>query len=227
MPLFCESTQWELQKKGHLAPKVVLYYRDYPGSKTPEFKAVTTISTSMASILAVLLDTNACNEWIHQCKKSFPIRVINPMEQYIYQINQLPFVKDRDIILHTTLNFFKEAKKILITLNATPDFCNKTSPTRPENCNQIDLSRYVHVTKATGYYELLELNDQIQITWQQHIEAGGLLPNWLAKSQLSDLPIKTLTALHEMVNREKYKNATLTAHDQTLQIINKPYKQNP
>ncbi|MGI1678385.1 MAG: hypothetical protein K6L75_06630 [Cellvibrionaceae bacterium] len=213
-----ETGPWELQISNNSTSEVTLYFRNYPDSKIPEFKAITTIQSTMASVLAVLLDYDACKKWVHQCEHSFSIQSINSREQYIYQINKLPFVKDRDVILHATLFFSEEAKNITIKLIADPDFCSRASEELSENCKSIDPSRYVRVTTAIGHYELKEIGNNIQVTWQQYLEPGGFLPNWLAKSQLSDLPIKTLMTLHKIVKEEKYQNTSLRMNNQELQL---------
>ncbi|MGH1469831.1 MAG: START domain-containing protein [Cellvibrionaceae bacterium] len=213
-----ETNNWTLQNQKTSSSLVSLYLRDYPNSKIPEFKAITTVPAPIASVLAVLLDKDACEEWIYQCKKAMMVRELNTQEQIFYQINELALIKDRDILLHASLHFYNEGKKIIIALTAAPDFCKKPSSQEYKECEHINNSQYIRVTKAIGSYELKENGDSTQVTWQQHLEPGGFLPSWLIKSQFSALPIKTLTALHDIVQKQKYQQAVIQINQKNLQL---------
>lgn len=196
---------------------IKLYFRDYPESSLPEFKGITVIHASMASILAVLLDLPACQQWVHQCEKSFVLDVTNAREETFYQINDMPFVKDRDVILHAKLDYKPDLSEIRFGLIAVPDFCQK-NPT--EACNKIDPDRYVHVASSEGFYLLQqEADGNVLVTWQQHIDPGGLLPDWLVNSQLKDLPLNTLKGLRTMADKPRYRDARLEAEGEEMQIV--------
>lgn len=195
---------------------VKVYLRDYPDSKSPEFKAATTVESSMSSIIAVLLDSEACPRWVHQCKHAFTIITVNAREQYVYQQNQLPLVRDRDIILHATLSHQDNGKIVTIELEAAPDYCDENALPR---CEEIRDSKLVRVKQATGYYRLIEIAPNIvDVIWQQHIDPAGFLPGWLARSQLLNLPLKSLHALHDLVQETRYQQTGLMIDEDGLRV---------
>ncbi len=211
-----QDKEWELKRE---KDGVSLYLRDYPNSSIPEFKGVITVESSMASIVSLLLDIESCPEWVHQCGESFPIEVISAKEQYVYQMNKLPFVRDRDIILRATLEYLDHAKLITIQMDSEADYCNDKNI---EACNKIDGGKYVRVRESSGNYQLQQLNAQkIKITWRQHIDPGGRLPNWLIRSQIADFPIHTLKNLKKMIEKEKYQNKNIVIENRYLNLVEK------
>ncbi|GAB1256911.1 hypothetical protein NBRC116494_14130 [Aurantivibrio plasticivorans] len=194
---------------------VRLYYRPYPQSKIPEFKAITTVQSSMASIIAVLLDSEACALWVHQCKESFPLHIVNDAEQIVYQVNDLPLAKDRDIILLARMEVADDTHSVKIFLKAASDYCSKANP----GCEKIDHNKYIHVVDSHGFYLLeQESQNQVKVTWQHYVDPAGKLPDWLARSQLKNLPLKTLHQLRNIVKEDKYQRTTLTFSDGIVRL---------
>lgn len=212
-PVFADDN-WKLEKT---KDKVAFYLRDYPGTSIPEFKAVTQIQATMASILAVLLDIKAYPEWVHQCTRAFTIDAENDQEQYVYQVSRLPLARDRDMILHAELSHSNHGRVVVIQLEAEPDYCKKN---KVPACKQIDPSRYIRVEESLGSYRLKRLNGSlVELTWQQYINPGGKLPSWLIRALISDIPVKTLNALHDMVQRPEYQNSRLVFDGGTLLVV--------
>lgn len=207
------EADWRLdkQEKG-----VSFYLREYPGSPIPEFRAVTVIPASMARVLAVLLDVENYHRWIHRCEQSFTVATSGGREQYIYQQNKLPWVRDRDIILRARLSHQNDARQVDIALKAVPEYCHKhPSP----SCDRIDADPYVRITKATGSYRLIALNDEtVEVIWQQHLDPGGKLPRWLVKGLLSEIPMESLASLREVVGDAKYRHSRIVFEGDSLRI---------
>jgi hypothetical protein len=217
-PLAAQSgSNWRLEKK---QDDVSFYLRDHPHSIIPEFKAVTRIPASMAQVLAVLLDVDNYQRWIHRCTASFPLSEIDKHEQYIYQQNSVPWARDRDIILRARLSHRDHGQQVHIRLQAAPDYCrHHDSPA----CDRIDHDRHVRIDQAVGSYRLLQVDDQtVELTWQQHLDPGGKLPKWLVKAMLSDIPLKTLAGLREAVQDAKYRNSRLVVNGDSLRVETAP-----
>lgn len=198
---------------------VQLYLRDYPDSGLPEFKGVTVLDASMASVIAVLLDVQAYDEWVHQCERAFVLASINPREQYIYQVNKIPWARDRDIILRAELSYRDNGRNIRIAVSATPDFCQTHDIA---NCERIDTGRFVRVEQSKGSYYLEQLAaNRVRVTWQQHIDPGGRIPAWLARPQIKELPLKTLANLAKQVQKPRYQNKEIQFTNGTLVVVDK------
>lgn len=211
------TTDWRLEKE---QDGISFYLRDFPQSTIPEFKAVTQIPATMARVLAVLLDVDNYQHWIHRCAQSFPLTEIRERQQYIYQQNSVPWARDRDVILRASLSHRNSGQEVKIQLQSVPDFCHHhDSP----GCDRIDHGRHVRIDQAVGSYELRQVdNHMVELTWEQHLDPGGRLPSWLVKAMLSDIPLKTLSGLREAVQDAKYRNSRLVVEGDTLRVETTP-----
>ena len=166
------------------------------------FKAITYIDASLASILAVMFDNKSCPDWIHACVKSFMIKEISFSERYHYQILDIPFpFNDRDFIFHSILKQNPTTKAITIILTSISDYCNNKQSSQ---CNEIQQSSHVRVIKSIGSYKLEPCDKGIKMTWIQHTDPTGNLPNWLVNQFLVDTPYWTLKNLAQKVKEYKY-----------------------
>ncbi|MCW8196597.1 hypothetical protein F6455_17525 [Proteobacteria bacterium 005FR1] len=213
IPTANSGPDWRLDKQEH---GVSFFLRDHPDSSIPEFRAVTLIPASMARVLAVLLDVENYSRWIHRCEQSFTVAISGEREQYIYQRNDLPWVRDRDIILKARLSHRDSAKQVDINLEAAPAYCQKHASA---NCSRIDADRYVRITDAVGSYRLNQLSDgTVELIWQQHLDPGGKLPRWLVTAMLADIPIKSLARLREVVQDAKYSESRIIVEGDSLRV---------
>ncbi|MCX4024610.1 START domain-containing protein [Endozoicomonas sp. SM1973] len=187
---------------------VKVYTRAIPGSEIHEFKGVTTINTSLASLIGVLDDVSACPQWVYQCTQPTLIQSVSFNERFVYQVNDFPFPsKNRDIILHAKLSQSPSTKAITIQLRAAPDFCHNN---KKAICKQINKSKLIRIKKSKGFYLIEPLTkNKIQITWQHHAEPGGDLPTWLVNNLITDTPFYTLKKLAHIVQKNKYQTARL------------------
>jgi hypothetical protein len=216
LPVSSEA-DWRLDKQEN---GIRFYLREHPSSAIPEFRAVTVIPASMAQVLAVLLDVNNYKRWIHRCEQSFTVASSSGSERYIYQRNDLPWVRDRDIILRARLSHQDDGRQVDIALNATPDYChNHPNP----SCKRIEAGRSVRITEAVGNYQLNRLDDEtVEVIWQQHLNPGGKLPPWIVKGLLSDIPMKSLASLREVVKDAKYRHSRIVFDGDSLRIETAP-----
>ena len=188
--------EWQLIEEKH---HIKLYLRNYPDSDIPEFKAVTTFNTDMNAIMAVLVDVPGFTRWIYHCSKASLLQTLSDNDYVIYQVNALPFVNDRDVIMRVHIERSSKGNEITIDLQADADFCNgRTDP----QCQTTRNKKYVRIVDSVGQYQLRAIDDNhVELTWQQHIDPAGKLPVWLIKRTLSNLPIESLTALRQLVEK--------------------------
>ena len=180
------------------------------------FKAITYINAPTDSILAVMLDNEACEEWVHACEESILIKSINFNERYHYQIHDVPYpFTNRDFIFHSIMRHDPVTKTISITMTSDMDYCHKNESDLCQNYKETEL---VRVTKSLGQYTLEPVDKGTKITWVQHTDPGGNLPAWLINHCLSKTPYLTLKNLAHKVKEEKYKNAELIYNSQGIAI---------
>lgn len=197
----CQSlyqSDWALIKE---KDGVQFYTRPVVGSRIPEFKGVTTLPGTTQQMLDVLMDVSSYPQWVYQCKSAEVIETIDYDQILLYQVNKVPFLRSRDIILHGKIEASTGSKLLRVHLNARPNYCAGKDSAM---CEEINQSKYLRVTKSVGSFEAQQLSDNaIEVTWEQHLEPGGLLPAWLVTSQLDNLVFKTFKGLENQISAKK------------------------
>ena len=184
--------EWEAVKEGN---GVSVYTQTVPGSDVKAFKGMTRIQTSVASLLAVLADTSAYPNWMHNCTEGKLLKEVSTTEQYVYFVNDFPWpTTDRDLIFHARTVEDPDTGTTTVHLEARPDYSPNTD--------------YIRVPKGQGFYLFEPQPDgYVQITWQMHMEMGGSVPAWVLNTALVDLPFQSLQNLQRVVRLEKYQQA--------------------
>lgn len=184
---------WELIKDEQ---GIKVYTRQLPDSAIKEFKGVTHIKTSLASLVALLDDAGSCKEWMHNCIKGEVLEKISDKERYTYVVNDVPWATDRDIVVHSIISQDPEKKVVTIQLTGVADY-------KPPDAD------YVRVSKLKGFWRFTpDKNGVIEVVYQIHMEPGGWLPALLVDLVIVDTPFYTLLKMRDIVKKPKYKNAT-------------------
>ncbi len=189
-----------------------VFLRSIPNSPIQEFKGVIRIQSSLDSLAGVMDDNQACREWVHQCENSAVLETLGFRERYVFQVNDFPFpAANRDIIMHALMEQNQTNGAITIRLTAVADYC---SDKETAHCLNIATSNNVHITRSSGYYQLLPIEPGwVEVTWQQHIDPAGVIPEWMVNSMLMNVPFNTLKKLRQLVKSPKYQQAQLQYND--------------
>ncbi|MBD3649351.1 MAG: hypothetical protein HUJ31_18300 [Pseudomonadales bacterium] len=176
---------------------VVLSYREYPGSAIPEFRASTVIEGSRSSVISVMTDFGSWPEWVYRCDRAQIIQTRGYEEAWIHQVTDLPVVRDRDVIMHAVIRTIDG--DILIEVEAAPDFCDDKESS---SCRETD-GPYVRVTQMKGTFRIRRHDDgKVEVLWQQYLDPNGLIPAWMTRMMLDDIPIRSLQRLKQIVEQE-------------------------
>jgi len=185
---------WRLTKQ---RDGIDYYARQSAQKSLPEFKATVKINASIPDVMQVVTDFNRYPEWVYQCQETRVIALKGYSEAYIYQINSLPVIKDRDIILHGVTHRSEDGQQMQIQLNAAPHYCENNDD---EDCVAIVESPYVRVTDATGEFTLTKIdNHTTEIVWQQYLDPAGAIPHWLFRAMMARVPLQSLQKLKTIV----------------------------
>lgn len=190
---------------------IQIYLKKIWADEIQTFRGVIHINSSIDSILAVILDINACAEWVHHCKAPLLLVKKSFSECYHYQIHQLPFpLQNREFFFHSKATRSPHTGTISIQVNVIPDFCvdNDLCPAFPD-------TNYIRVDHSHGEYLLEPINkNQTRVTWTHHTNPGGHLPEWLINSLIKKMPFYTLQGLRKQVFQNKYQKKRLRVNSQ-------------
>jgi len=199
------TEQWLLKKD---EDNIQVFTKNKINSSIKQFKGITIMPHSVDQIAAVLLDASACSQWLHQCEFSSVLETLSFGHTVQYQQHDLPFpVDNRDVIFQTSLTTNPITHSLTLTLRSNNQFCQDPL-IKP--CQITTNQDFIRVGVSEGIF-LLEPIDptHTRVTWQQHAEPGGSIPEWLVNSLLIDIPHFSLRDLKTLANSKKYQHAKL------------------
>jgi hypothetical protein len=177
---------------------IKVFTRKIEGSALKEFKGVTSIKTSLTSLVALMDDTAAYTQWLHNVTEAKLVQKINYQERVTYTVIHAPWpVSDRDTVTYSKIVQDPKSKIITIHLKGQPD---KMPPQGGK----------VRVPALKGFWQFIpNKNGYVTVIYQVHSEPGGSIPDAIANSTATDIPYNTLLNMHRVVKAEKYQNAKI------------------
>lgn len=176
---------WKLVKQ---EDGIKIYSKPQAGSNYNAFKAEMQVSGLIIDVLNVLKNTKNNSSWVPNCKVIKLLKTEGD-DQYYYIETILPWPLDnRDMVYRFQYNEINpEQVKIIIT--GMPGYIQpKTGIER--------------ITKANGYWLLTSIDaKKTLVTYQMHVEPGGIIPSWLANAYIADAPFSTFTELRKLVQK--------------------------
>lgn len=193
------SPEWEvaLNQEG-----VKVLTREVPGSSYDEYKGITTVPASAASVMAIFTDPNANKKWLEGCTKVKTIDYSGFYSQTVYQIYDFPWpATDRDFVIEFEVEQTGDNEFFM----AMHDRSGQV-PEKPD---------LVRAEMVSGYYEIKQLSpDKTKIVMAQHVSPSGNLPSWMVNSLITDTPYYSLKSFRSMVSDKKYSDATFVRDEQ-------------
>lgn len=191
---------WEPAREGD---GISVYARPVADSKYREVRGETTVEAELNQLMALLDDTQAIPDWMHNSKNPRLLQKVSLLERYQYVVNDFPWpASDRDMIVRNLIHQDVETRVTTVellgvTMDELPDKARARAP---------EPGDYVRVTELEGFFELTPLDEgRTRVVYQLHMEPGDSLPANMVNSQLVDNPFETLENMREVVQREKYR----------------------
>jgi START domain len=178
---------WNLVKE---EAGIKVYTKPESGSKFKAFKAEMQLSCKIENIIYVLKNTDSINNWVVNCKGVKLLRT-EDSDQYYYIETSLPLpFQNRDMVYHFQyIEANREQVRVIVT--GMPGYI------QPEE-------GIVRMVKADGYWLLTSIDtDKTSVTYQMHVEPGGLIPAWLANPFIKNVPFATFKELRNVVQKSK------------------------
>ena len=167
---------------------ISIYYRESDTLHYEELKFTTIYKSTPNEVLSIVSDVERLPQWSYICVGTEIIKVVSNKEWYYYYITETPWPLDnRDVVLHVTI--LQDSISGVITINS-------------ENFNGLlpEKEDYVRIVKLKSKYVLTPINENyVQVEFYFSTDPGGNIPLWVINSAISYGPIKTLTALKNIV----------------------------
>lgn len=169
---------------------IKVFTKTVSGSRYKAFKAEMQLNCKIENIIEVLKNTDSNNGWIVNCKEVKLLKT-DGNDQYFYIETSLPLpFQNRDMVYHFQ---YVETNKEQVRVNVMgiPDYI------RPN-------AGIVRMVKADGYWLLISIGKEMtSVTYQMHVEPGGLIPAWLANPFIKNVPFSTFKELRSIIQKSK------------------------
>lgn len=168
--------------------------KEQPDCGLPAFRGKGTIQGDVVQILALMLDSDAVEQWAYGVDDARRLKRINENQDLIYLYSDIPWpVRDRDMIVRRTVTVIKPGEEFRIDLKCEPDAV-------PEK------SGVVRVRKCSSGFHLRRITaDTTEIDYDMSLDPAGLLPKWAANYVAKTVPYKTLITLEERADKSRAK----------------------
>jgi hypothetical protein len=169
---------------------IKVYTKTESGSEYKSFKAEMQVNCKIEDIVEVLKNTNTINNWVVNCKEVKLLKT-EDNDQYYYIETSLPWpFENRDMVYHFQyIEIKSEQVKVIVT--GIPDYIQPRKG-------------IVRLGKAAGYWLLTSIDTgKTAVTYQMHVEPGGLIPAWLANPFIVNVPFSTFKELRNIVQKSE------------------------
>lgn len=185
------SKPWEVidERRG-----ITISRREQPDCGLPAFRGKGAVQGSVVQILALMLDSDAVEQWAYGVDDAKRLKRINENQDLIYLYSDIPWpVRDRDMIVVRTVTVIKPGEEFHIDLKCAPEAVpEKSGVVRVRKC-----SSGFHLTRLTA--------DTTEIDYDMSLDPAGLLPKWAASYVSKTVPYKTLVTLEERADKTRGK----------------------
>ncbi len=192
---------WEVREK---AEGIVVFSQEKAGSGAAELRGIINFNFSVEEVAKVLTDIPNQIHFVPNCKTSQVLEEeVLPngrVRTLVYQLNAVPVVSDRDMLLEATT--WPEGEGASRVWRSEFKAVKKDTPVIPDGV--------VRIEKLHGNWQISAgaKGKGSVLTYTNHAELGGILPNFVVDSVRAKNMLKLLLALRKRCE-ELYKKSAL------------------
>lgn len=171
------------------------------GSSIISFRAEMVAEKNIHELFTVLYDPDHKEDFLQNVIEFRTLKVLNDYEgiSYVKVANDIPFIDDRDVILHSKIVLRPESKQIYV-------------PTRNSDLKLVPEAKgTVRIPKlrSSWLFEALS-NTKTKVTYENEVDPGGFIPKWLVNLASKRLPYGTLQKLRKLSEKKEALKRTST-----------------
>ncbi|WP_462267833.1 START domain-containing protein [Mucilaginibacter sp.] len=177
---------------------IKVYTRPVASSNLKAIKVECELQAAPSQLVALLLNVNACTEWVYRTKSCRLVKRVSPAELYYYSEVSVPWpAQNRDFIAHLIVS--QDADTKVVTIDAP--CVNGLVPVKTD---------VVRIEHSTGRWVITPVgNNRVKINYELHADPGGDVPAWLTNMFASQGPLQSFKNLRAQLQKADYRNARL------------------
>ncbi len=183
---------WELVRSDS---GIVVHRCKVAGSSLHAFRGVGLIQAPIASVLAVLDDSDHRKEWMTDSIVNARVQRIDPLNEIFYSRTGAPWpIAHRDIVCQAATTFDPVAHQVRVEIFST------THPAYPVK------KGVVRMPFLRGHWYLWPEHggEWTRAEYQIHVDLGGRLPDWIMNRVTRQVPHDTLVGMRQQIKRRRY-----------------------
>lgn len=188
---------WEVAKEDH---NIKLYRSVHDEHKFTSIIEAS-VSAPLETIIEVLEDPNACNQWLFRCQTARHINPSDSQHLYTYYVRDYPYpLKDRHGVIEISKSYSDESH-FKLTFKLMPSMT-------PEDNTLIIPDAFDAVVLLT------RKDNKTHIKLEHNLKPGGNIPSWLKQSIHEEFPFQSIQGLIQSAQkRQLSKKASLPQHE--------------
>lgn len=184
--------QWQLVKE---EGGVKVYQTSVVGSDYKEYRLEATVDATLAALVAINSDAPYMHHWMDSMESN--LQVSGDEQRYItHTKTKVPWpAKNRDAVVETWIEQHPDTLQVTMTFQCVD---NVVPPHKD----------YERVRRLSGFWQFTpQAAGRVNIVYQNHAEAGGKIPGWIANMFGVDVPLNSVKNMVKELRKDRYKSA--------------------
>ena len=179
---------WELKRD---EGGIRVHVRKIEGSSILEYKGTVMVKAGIEKVVGLFEDDARTAEWFYECTDSRVVKTYTPDDKILYATIHMPWpVKDRDIVFRQIRSVDSDSGTVRYETSAVPrDYPDQKGKIRMPYMK----GRWLFTPLAKGGTE---------ISYQEHSEVGGHIPDWLVNRLAVNIPFNSLERFRDLLSRK-------------------------
>lgn len=161
-----------------------------PVSDSPfvEFRAETTVTSSLAALLNLFYDLDAAPQWLDSTRQVQALRRDDAKQEYVLLLEtDMPWpLQDRDAVI--VGHWWQDPQTLTISMRGRS--ADGIVPVNPAFIRNHIRSDWTFIPQGGG---------KVRVVMSGHVDPGGNLPEWAVNMLIQQSPLRTLANLKRMI----------------------------
>ncbi len=197
------DTGWELVKnEGGIA----VYERQIRGKDYLEYKGVTRLRASLASVVSLLNDVRSYPTWLYTCQSASVLSNGEAGERYLYFIYDVPIYSDRDAVMRSCAVRSSDGNSVTMKF-ARVDMSDIAGLFKA--AGRTRASGLAYVKDLSVSWQLVRAGDEVDVVYSIYLDPDIGFPGSLKVNGTTEgLVFQSLKKIGGRLREPVYRNAT-------------------
>ncbi len=167
---------------------IQVWKRPVAGSPFVEFRAETTVTSTLSALINLFYDLDAAPQWLDSTRKVTAVRRDDTKQEYVLLLEtDMPWpLQDRDAVIAG--RWWQDPQTLVISMRGQS--VEGVVPVNPAYVRNNIRSDWTFIPLGRG---------QVKVVMGGHVDPGGNLPDWAVNMLIQQSPLRTLANMKRMI----------------------------